>query len=269
MKNLKEAAKRGEPLLGTIIVSSSPVNIEISGYLGYDFVLIDSEHAPVSPLGSEMQNLIRAAYAADITPIVRIINNDRSQIRKVLDFGAKGIVCPFMNTKEDAIKFASECLFPPEGNRGGAPVVRATKYGAVSWSEYVKRANEETIIMGIIERKQALDNMEEICSVKGLNAILCGPFDLAMELGIRPRGEQAVSETLQMLTDPQILKHMDTMISTAKRHRLIVGNIAWSVESSIDMLRRGCNFVALTGDNNMFIEIAKKYKEDIKKGLSK
>lgn len=267
MKNLKETAARGEPILGSIIVSSNPANIEISGYLGYDFVLIDSEHATASPFGSEMENLIRAAYAADITPIVRVINNDRSQIRKVLDFGAKGIVCPFMNTKEDAKKFVSECLFPPEGNRGGAPVVRATKYGAISWSEYVKQANEETIIMGIIERMQGLENMDEICSVKGLNAILCGPFDLAMELNIRPKGDLAVGETLKMLTDPLILKHMDTMISTARKHGLVVGNIAWSAESAADMIKRGCHFVALTGDNNMFIEIAKKYRDDFRKKL--
>ena len=269
MKNLKEAAARGEKLIGTIIVSSSPVNIEISGYLGYDFVLIDTEHATASPFGAEVENLIRAACAADITPVVRLIHNERSEIRKVLDFGASGIVSPFMNTKEDAQRFVSECLFPPQGNRGGAPVVRATKYGAISWSEYVRKSNEDTLIMGIIERMQGLNNMDEICSVKGLNSILCGPFDLAMELNIRPHGEQAVSETLAMLTDPVILKHTDTMIRTAKNHDLVVGNITWSAESAVDMFNRGCDFVALTGDNNMFIEIAKKYKQDIEKGLRK
>ena len=267
MKNLKAAAARGEKLLGTIIVSSSPINIEISGYLGYDFVLIDTEHATASPFGREVEELIRAAYAADITPVVRLIKNDRSQIRKVLDFGAKGIVCPFMNTKEEAESFVSECLFPPDGNRGGAPVVRATKYGAVSWSDYVKQANEETLIMGIIERMEGLKNMDEICSVKGLNSILCGPFDLAMELNIRPKGDQAVSETLAMLTDPVILKHVDTMIRIAKKHHLVVGNITWSAQSALDMFKRGCDFVALTGDNNMFVEIAKKYRDDIRKGL--
>ncbi len=269
MKNLIEAAEKGEHLLGTVIVSSSPANVEISGYLGYDFVFIDTEHAPVSPHGSELENLIRAAYAADVTPIVRMIKNDRSQIRKILDFGAKGIVSPFVNTKEDAMSFASECLFPPEGNRGGAPVVRATKYGAVSWSEYVERANKETLITAIIERKQGLENMDAICSVKGLNSILCGPFDLAMELNIRPKGELAVSETLQMLTHPEILKHVDTMIRTARNHGLTVGNIAWSAESAVDNFNKGCSFVALTGDNNMFIEIAKKYRDDVKKLLRK
>ncbi|HEV2138318.1 MAG TPA: aldolase/citrate lyase family protein [Nitrososphaerales archaeon] len=264
MKNLIEAAKRGEPLIGTVIVSSSPANVEISGYLGYDFVFIDTEHAPVSPVGSELENLIRSAYAADIAPVVRVVNNDRSQVRKALDFGAKGIICPFVNTKEDAQKWVGECLFPPLGTRGGAPVVRATKYGAVSWSEYVKRANAETIVCGIIERKQGLQNMDEICSVKGLNAILCGPFDLAMELNILMKGDQAVSETLQMLTDPTVLKHVDTMIATAKRHGLVVGNIAWSAANAADMIKRGCNFVAVTGDNNMFIEIAKKYLDDFR-----
>jgi len=267
LKNLKEAAKNGEPLLGCVIVSSSPENIEIAGYLGYDFVFIDTEHAPASPFGTELENLIRAAYAADVTPIVRLIHNERSEIRKVLDFGAKGIVCPFMNTKAEAEKFVSECLFPPEGNRGGAPVVRATKFGAVSWSEYVKKANEETLIIGIIERMEGLRNMDEICSVKGLSGILCGPFDLAMELNIRPKGEFAVSETLQMLTDPTIVKHVDTMISTARRHGLVVGNIAWSAQNAVDNFKAGCHYVALTGDNNMFIEIAKKYRDDIRRLL--
>lgn len=269
MKDLLESAKKGEPLLGTVIVSSSPANVEISGYLGYDFVFIDTEHAPASPLGSDLENLIRAAYAADITPVVRLIKNERSQIRKVLDFGAKGIISPFINTKEDAASFASECLFPPEGNRGGAPVVRATKYGAVSWSDYVKRANAETMITAIIERMEGLRNMDAICSVKGLNSILCGPFDLAMELNIVPKGELAVSETLQMLTDPVVLKHVDTMIRTARNHGLAVGNIAWSAESAVDMFNKGCSFVALTGDNNMFIEIAKKYRDDVRKLLRK
>ena len=269
MRNLIEATKKGEPLLGCVIVSSNPANIEICGYLGYDFVLIDTEHAPASPYGMELEPLIRAAYAADIAPIVRVINNERSQIRKVLDFGAKGIISPFMNTREDAEKFVSECLFPPEGNRGGAPVVRATKYGATSWTEYIKKSNEELLIMGIIERMQGLKNMEEICSVKGLNGILCGPFDLAMELNIRPKGEIAVSETLQMLTNPTILKYMDEEIRIARKHGLVVGNIAWSAENAADMLRRGCHYVALTGDNNMFIEIAKKYRDDIRKLLQK
>jgi len=86
MKNLKRALSNGEIMWGVIILSSSPVNIGISGYLGYDFAFIDSEHAAASPYGMEMENLIGAADAADITPVVRVIENNLSQIRKPLDF---------------------------------------------------------------------------------------------------------------------------------------------------------------------------------------
>jgi 4-hydroxy-2-oxoheptanedioate aldolase len=269
MKNLISALKNGEALVGTVIVSGSPANIEISGYLGYDFVFIDTEHAPNTPYGIETENLIRAAYAANITPLLRIAGNDIVMAKKVLDFGAKGVIAPFINTRADAEKLASSCLFPPLGNRGGAPVVRATKYGAMSWSQYVKQANEETLIVPIIERKQSVENLDEICSVKGVNGILCGPFDLAVELGILPKGELAVSETLQMLTDPIVVEYVDKMIDAGRRHGKYVANIAWSAQNAVDNVARGCQIVALTGDNNMFIEIAKKYLDETKAGIRK
>lgn len=267
MKNLKQALGNGEVLWGSIIVSSSPINVEISGYLGYDFALIDSEHASAGPHGIEMETLIRAADAGNITPVVRVIENNLSQIRKVLDFGAKGIIAPFINTKEDAKKLVDACFYPPEGNRGGAPVVRATKYGVMGWFDYMEMSNRELIVMPIIERMKGVENLEEILSVKGINSILFGPFDLAIELGIRPRGGIAVSETVRMLTDPVIYKHMDYVISTCKKFKVPVANIAWSVESALEMVRRGIQIIAFTGDNNMFVEIAKKYIDDARAGM--
>ncbi|HUX78562.1 MAG TPA: aldolase/citrate lyase family protein [Alphaproteobacteria bacterium] len=267
MKEIKEAIGKREILWGSIIVSSSPINVEISGHIGYDFVLLDSEHAQTGPYGAQMEHLIRAAYAADVTPICRVVHNDTGQIKKCLDFGAKGIVAPFINNKLDAQKLAESCLFPPKGNRGGASVVRATKYGAMGWFDFMDKSNDEVIIMPIIERMAAIENLEDILSVDGINSVLFGPFDLAIELGIRPKGGGALNETVKMLTDPEIYRHMEYVIKTCSSRNIPVANIAWSVDSALEMIQKGCRIIAYTGDNNMFYEIAKQYLDKSREGL--
>lgn len=262
MKDVKKALKNGEVLFGTIICSGNPANIEISGYLGYDFVFIDSEHATPSPYGREMEELIRAAYAADITPIVRTISNDVSQVRKALDFGAKGIIAPFINTKEDAQRLVRACFFPPEGDRGACPAIRPTKYGAMSWFDFVKQSNEETFICAILERLQGVRNVAEICSVKGVSAVWCGFFDLAMELGIRPKGDNAISETAGMLTDPTIERYTDDVIRAATEKGVYVANFIADPRSALDLAKRGCRLIASPPDTNMFTAIAKSFLEE-------
>jgi 2-keto-3-deoxy-L-rhamnonate aldolase RhmA len=269
VKNLKEALSKGEVLWGEIILSASPVNIEISGYLGYDFAFIDCEHAAVSPYGIEMENLIRAAEAANIAPLVRVIENNMSQIRIPLDFGAKGIIAPLISTKADAERLVESCLYPPEGNRGACPGARATKYGAMEWFEYMDKANRELFIGAIIERLRGIENLEDILSVKGISAIFFGPFDLAIELGIKPRREEGDGGTVSVLRDPVMDKHMEYLISTCKKHNVPVGTVAWDVDSAMEMVEMGCQIVSISTDNNMFAETAKKYIDSVREGLRK
>lgn len=269
MKDIKKALQNGEILFGTIITSGNPANIEISGYLGYDYVFIDSEHAPVSPLGKEMQELLRAAYAADITPLVRVVRNDVSQIRKVMDLGAKGVIAPFINTMEDAQKLVDACLFPPEGDRGACPGIRPTNYGAMSWFEYARKSNEEVIIAPILERLQGVNNAEKICSVKGINLIFLGFFDIAMELGLKPKGESAISETVEILTDQVIEEYTDKVIQIATKKGVYVANIASGAESALNLVKRGCRVIASPPDSNMFVSIAKQFLEEGREAVKK
>jgi 4-hydroxy-2-oxoheptanedioate aldolase len=217
----------------------------------------------------EMENLIRAADAANITPVVRVIESNLSQIRKPLDFGAKGIIAPMINTKGDAKRLVDSCLYPPDGNRGACPGARATKYGAMEWFEYMEKANRELFIGPIIERLQGIENLEEILSVKGISAIFFGPFDLAVELGIRPKKGEEGRGTLSVLRDPVMDKHMDYLISTCKKHKVPAGTAAWDVDSAMEMVDRGCQIVCISTDNNMFAETAKKYIESVREGLKK
>jgi 4-hydroxy-2-oxoheptanedioate aldolase len=267
MKHIKEALSRGDVLWGTIIVSSSPINVEISGYLGYDFTFIDAEHSPTSPYGRDMEHLIRAAYAADVTPFCRVSRNDVAQIKKLLDFGAKGIIAPFINNKKDAEYLVESCLFPPAGNRGGCPGVRAQRYGVENWFDFMKRSNEELIIMPVLERMEAIENLEEILSVPGINTVLFGPFDLAVELGIRPKGTDVMSDTIAMLTSPEIVRHLEYVIKACQRRGVFVANIAWDVASGLEMVKKGCQIIGFPTDNNLYYQITKKFLEEARGGV--
>ena len=264
MKRILQALNDGEVLFGTIIASGNPANIEVSGYAGYDFVFIDTEHGTTGPLGKDTEELIRAAYAVDITPLVRVADNDVSQIKKVLDAGAKGIIAPFINTKEDAKKLAQACLYPPEGNRGACPGVRAVRYGEMSWFEYMRTSNEELVIAPIIERTQGIESAEDICSVKGINLVFSGFFDLAMELGIKPKCGTALSETEAVLKDSTIERYTDSLIEKARAKGVYVANVATSAESALDFVKRGCRVIATPPDVCMLLATVKNYLDEAK-----
>ena len=244
-------------LIGATIMSGSAVNTEILGFLGYDFVWIDTEHAPTSPLGKEMQELIRAAYAADITPLVRVIHNDLSQIRKALDFGAKGIIAPFINTIDDARKLVKSCLYPPEGERGACPAVRATGYGTMNWIQYAKSSNEEIIVSAILEREEAVRNAEEICSVQGINLVWRGFLDLAMDLGIA-NGGSALSESMELMADPLIEKYTKKIIDVAREHGVYLGDVAFNSDSALELAKKGFQMISFPPDTVVYAGIAKK-----------
>lgn len=263
MENIRKKLATGSVVYGTIVVSSSPVNVEISGYANYDFTFIDTEHASAGPYGKDIENLIRAAYAADIAPFCRVTHNSPSQIKKCLDFGAKGIIAPFINNKKEAQKFADACYFSPKGTRGGCPGVRAQKYGAISWFDFVEQSNDELIVMPVIESMEAIDNLEPILSVEGINAALFGPFDLSIQLGVKPEKSGVITETLSMLTDNRILDLMDFFIKTCIDNNVFAGNIAWDVESAIEMSQKGCKIIAFTTDNNIYFNSIKQYLEDV------
>ena len=130
-RNLKKSIQSGEIAIGTILNIPSPAIIEILGYAGFDYVMIDTEHAPIGPLDTAViENLTRAANLADITPLVRVNKNDPGMVSKVLDAGAMGVVAPHVKTKEETIRLVKGAKYPPIGVRGAMTLSRATRYGS-------------------------------------------------------------------------------------------------------------------------------------------
>lgn len=180
---LRKSIEKGEVAMGLVCHTGSPCLIEMAAWGGFDFVLIDTEHANVNV--ETAVNLVRTSDAAGIVPLIRVYENSEPLILKALDTGAKGVMIPHINTKEDAERAVRAAKYAPEGVRGVCQNIRAAKYcRRQEWASYWPIANRETIVSILIEEKEGIDNLEEILSVKGIDIVNIGGADLSQSLGI-------------------------------------------------------------------------------------
>jgi 2-keto-3-deoxy-L-rhamnonate aldolase RhmA len=182
MKDILNALRNGEIVIGTVCDIEHPQVLEIIGYAGWDYVLINTEDSTTSPYGGSLDNLARAAYAAGITPMAKILLPDIGMVYKALNFGIK-IIHASIKERGELEVLMKAVKYPPEGKRIAFPFLRATKFGAVPWNDYWRAENRSTTIVPLLETVEAMDNMEDILSVEGVELATLGPFDLAMNIG--------------------------------------------------------------------------------------
>ena len=241
MLNLKEALARGEPLIGTFSTSGSPVMIETIGYAGLDFVVIDCEHAAVSPYGGELEGLIRAAWSAQLCALVRVTWNDPGQILKALDMGASAVVVPHINTADEAAAAVSAAFHKPKGRRSATPAVLASRRGLTDWSSHYGRSQEDTLVIPLIEEQEGVERIEDIAAVPYLGGIFFGPFDLAVSMGSPDNAHAA-----------DVAAQRERVYAAAAAHGLPVFDLAWSPESARELIKKGAQVVAVGVDVSMF-----------------
>ncbi|MFP6740635.1 MAG: aldolase/citrate lyase family protein [Alphaproteobacteria bacterium] len=179
MAKFKDKLNRGETVIGPWISLSDPVAVEIIGRAGFDFLLIDGEHAPFNETG-----LRDALIACDNTPaeaVIRVRANEEPRIKLALDLGADGVLVPMVNTPDDARQAVKAAKYPMLGGRGVAPW-RASKYYQEAES-YIAGANDATALIIQIEHKDAVADIDAIIAVEGVDAIFVGPADLTASLG--------------------------------------------------------------------------------------
>jgi 4-hydroxy-2-oxoheptanedioate aldolase len=181
MKYIKKRIKQGEALNGCWLNLGSALTAEIVGSAGFDWVLIDLEHGA----GNEKDVLsqLQALENSNTAAIVRIESGAKQRIHRVLDVGAEGIMCPHINNAKEAKEVVYGLRYPPHGGRGVARMVRATGFGK-NFAEYYNNANENIIGIVQIETPGALDHLDEIASIDGVDVLFIGPADLTMALGI-------------------------------------------------------------------------------------
>ncbi|MGI4816190.1 MAG: HpcH/HpaI aldolase family protein [Janthinobacterium lividum] len=198
VNRIKQCLREGRLATGVNVQFASPEVVEVVGASGYDFAMIDWEHGSFS--FDVVVQMIRAAEAVDITPIVRIPGCDAVTIKRVLDAGAMGVVVPQIENRAQAEEAARGARYfdgSNEGARGACPSTRATRHLAEDWQAFARHSNEEIFLALAIECEEGLRNFEEIAAVPGLDAVFLGIFDLAQAMGFH--GDMKHPQVLQAL----------------------------------------------------------------------
>jgi len=148
---------------------------------GFDWVLVDTEHGNIDD--SAMHDAVAAIAACGVSPVVRIAANEAWMVKRALDSGAHGIIVPLLQTAEDAKKLVQSAKFPPSGNRGFGSPFSMDKFGSISQTQYLEQANDSIVTIVQIETKEALQNVDAIAKVPGVDCLFVGPFDLGNNIG--------------------------------------------------------------------------------------
>lgn len=194
--------------IGSWLCSASPIVAELMAISGFDFLTIDAEHSPVDIEASlGMLQAIRSGNSS-CTALVRVAGNSYSEIKRYMDAGADGIICPMVNSKEEAQQLVDAVKYPPLGKRG-VGYSRSNNYG-LTLKEAVASDNSRTFVCVQIEHIDAVEDLEHILSVKGIDAAIIGPYDLSASMDIvgqleHPKMQDAIARTLKTCIDKGIL----------------------------------------------------------------
>jgi len=175
---VKQKLKNGHKTVGGFLQTLSPVAAEIMSQSGFDWLMVDLEHAPGD--FANLQAQLQAMNGSGVVPFARAPWNDVVAIKRILDTGVLGVLVPYVNTREEAEAAVAACKYPPEGIRGVAGSPRAAGYTANA-KAYLASANAETIVMVAAETAEAVENLDAILEVEGLDGIFIGPMDIIEE----------------------------------------------------------------------------------------
>ena len=193
---IKQKLKEGKPVFGAMITFPSPTAVEMLGYMGFDWVLIDNEHGSITVDTAE--EMIRAAELTGVALIVRPVANRADVICSFLDRGAWGVQVPHVNTRAEAEAAVAACKYYPEGIRGIFSRGRPAEYGMKeSTQAYAASANANTLVCLMLEEVEAINNIDEIVKVKGIDVLFIGSGDLSQSMG--HVGQQAHPEVLALM----------------------------------------------------------------------
>lgn len=256
MKNiLKEKLLNGEKVLGTFHGIGNASMVEIIGYTGFDFVLLDTEHGPYDVMAA--QEYIRAAGVTKVTPLVRVKDSQRNSLLKMLDVGAHGIIIPNVKTKIEVEEIVLNSKYAPIGKRGFGPNsgndFLTGDFSGKTLNQIFAIHNEKTLVIPQCETKECLDQIEEIVAIKGVDGIFVGPYDLSVALG-------CPGET----NSPILIKAMERVIAACKdngKFSFIYCQTFEEVKQRIDM---GYDAIAYSMDSLIFVEACEKVIKTIK-----
>ena len=250
-KNIvKEKLAAGKPTVGTWLAMGSWLAAEYMAHIGFDWLVVDTEHTPIG--FENTVHCFQSICSTDTVPLSRVAWNDRTLIGRLLDGGAMGLVVPMVNSPEEAERAVASMKYPPEGSRsisGG----RAKLYGA----DYLDRANDEIAVIVQIEHIDAVNKVEGILSVPGIDSCFVGPSDLAGSMGLKPDIE---------CRHPDHAAAIMQVLETAKRLGVPAGIHCGNSKAANMRIEQGFQFVAVASDARILKGAATEILSDLSPG---
>ena len=234
--------------LGLFMKTFDPAFVEIAGLSGFDFVILDYEHGVTE--FSQLSNLIRAAKLHNTDALIRVSGINEAEIGKALDIGASGIQVPQVKSSADVEKIVEYSKFHPQGKRGVCRFVRAAEYSLMPQQDYYREANEALVVVQL-EGIEAIDNLNSIIEVNGVDIIFIGPYDLSQSLGVP--GD---------VMNPKVIEKMNTIVNECSSRKIKVGTFVDNPESLDIWKKAGVSYIAYSVDVGLF---ADKCREIIQK----
>ena len=231
---LKSIWARGEAVINGWLAIPSAFSAEVMAHQGFDSLTVDMQHGVV-----DYQTAVTMLQAISTTPTIplgRVPWLDPGSIMKILDAGVYGVICPMINTREQAETLVRACRYPPVGYRSYGPVRASIYFGP----DYGDRANQDILVIPMIETQEAMKNLDDILSVPGVDAVYVGPADMSLALGCRPRLDQ---------TDPPVVEAQQKVVAACKRHGVVAGIHNNTTAYALKMIADGFQFVTIASDS--------------------
>lgn len=251
---LKEKLKNNKLTIGSWIMMGNAMSVEVMALAGFEWLVVDLEHTSINL--ETAKNLITTIQANNMKALVRVNKNEEVVIKQILDMGADGIVVPMVCSKEDALQAVNYSKYPPVGKRG-VGLYRASKYGT-KFEEYKKWVDEELVIIAQIEHVNAVQNIDEILNVDGIDATIIGPYDLSGSMGYpgdfeREDVQEAVQKVLNKCKEYNIPSGFHVVDTNSEK-----------IKEKID---QGCTFLAYGIDYFFMRDAAMNGMNKLKEGL--
>jgi 4-hydroxy-2-oxoheptanedioate aldolase len=244
-------AQGGAAVNGWLAIPNS-FSAETMAHQGWDSLTIDLQHGVIDY--TSMLPMLQAVSTTNTVPVVRVPWLEPGILMKALDAGAYGVICPMVNTRADAEKLVAYTHYAPRGTRSFGPV-RALLYGG---ADYPQHANDTIVTFAMIETAQALDNLDDILSTPGLDAIYIGPSDLSLALGCNPTFDEL---------DPKAAEAVQHILARAQAHKVVAGIHNGSPEAALKRIAMGFQFVTVSSDARLMAAGAQQVVATMRGGL--
>lgn len=239
---VKEAWAAGKTVVNGWLAIPNGFSAEVMAQAGWDSLTVDMQHGVQDYLSAVA--CFQGMQPHGVTPLVRVPWNEPGIIGKVLDAGAKGVICPMVNTADQARALVAACRYPPKGTRSFGPI-RSGIYGAAADTD---AANDDVLVIPMIETRQALDNLDAILDVPGIDAIYVGPSDLGLSLGLPPKQDRE---------EPEVLKVYERLIEATGKRGIHAGIHTMSGAYAKRAFGMGFKLATIMNDSGLMLTAAR------------